>query len=127
LALNHRGHREHRGSARVPKTLSTPKTWRSRTSYEALSAGGSNLGRPKSARRSRIKPSVFPVSFVVTRLADIELCEKVETNVLESVDTAIIGRDLAHELSGTTDHFVEVLDNQVIDLLRAQERFGHSV
>ena len=47
--------------------------------------------------------------------------------MLESVDTTIICRDLAHELSSATNHFIEVLDDQVIDLLRAQKRFGHSV
>jgi hypothetical protein len=47
--------------------------------------------------------------------------------VLESVDTTILGRDLAHELGGTPDHFIQVLDDQVIDLPRAQKRFGNSV
>jgi hypothetical protein len=75
---------------------------------------------------------VFSVSSVVRIvwkliLAKIELRQKVETNVLESVDTTILGRDLAHELGGTTDHFIQVLDDQVVDSLRAQERFGNSV
>ena len=39
----------------------------------------------------------------------------------------IIARDLAHELSGATDHFVEVLDDQVVNLLCPQKRFGYSV
>jgi hypothetical protein len=43
------------------------------------------------------------------------------------VGLTIIARDLAHELSGATDHFLEVLDYQVINLLCTEERFGYSV
>ena len=60
-------------------------------------------------------------------LANIELRHEVETDMLESVDPAIFGRDLAHELSSATDHLIEILDDEVIDLLRPQQRFGHSV
>ena len=60
-------------------------------------------------------------------LANIELCHQVETNVFESVDTTIIAGDLAHELSGTPDHFLKVLDDQIVNLPGAQERFGNSV
>ena len=47
--------------------------------------------------------------------------------MLEGVDTTIIRRDFAHELSSATNHFIEVLDDQVIDLFCAQERFGNPV
>ena len=47
--------------------------------------------------------------------------------MLEGVGPTIIARDLAHELSGTTDHFVEVLHDQVVNLLCTQQRFGYSV
>jgi hypothetical protein len=43
------------------------------------------------------------------------------------VGPTIIARDLAHELSGATDHFVEVLDDQVVNLLCTQKRFGYPV
>jgi hypothetical protein len=80
--------------------------------------------------RTIVDPPVFSVSSVssvVSRLADIKLRHQVETDVLESVNATIIGGDFAQELSGTPDHLIKVLDNQVIDLLGAQERFGHSV
>ena len=47
--------------------------------------------------------------------------------MLEGVGSAIIARDLAYELSGTTDHFVEVLNHQVVYLLCPQKRFCHSI
>jgi hypothetical protein len=43
------------------------------------------------------------------------------------VGPTIIARDFAHELSGATDHFVEVLDDQVVNLLCTQKRFGYPV
>ena len=60
-------------------------------------------------------------------LADIELSHEVETDMLESVDSAVLGRELAHELCSATHHLVKVLDNKVIDLLGAQKRFGNSI
>ena len=47
--------------------------------------------------------------------------------MLEGVGPTIIAGDLAHELGGTTDHFIEVLDDQVVNLLCTQQRFGYSV
>ena len=47
--------------------------------------------------------------------------------MLEGLGPTIIARDLAHELSGATDDFIEVLDDQVINLLCTQKRFGYSV
>jgi hypothetical protein len=41
--------------------------------------------------------------------------------MLQRVQPAIIAREPAHELNGATDHFIEVLDHQVIDLLYAEE------
>ena len=70
------------------------------------------------ASRGRVGWKLFPVLCVLGVLrgpdqlsADIELRHQVETNVLERVDTAIIGGDLPHELSGTPDHFIKVLDD----------------
>ena len=47
--------------------------------------------------------------------------------MLEGVGPTIIAGDLAHELGGTTDHFIEVLDDQVVNLLCTQQRFGYFV
>ena len=45
----------------------------------------------------------------------------------EGMGPMIIARDRAHELNGTTDHFIQVLDDQVVNLLSPQKRFGYSV
>jgi hypothetical protein len=47
--------------------------------------------------------------------------------MLEGVGPTIIARGLAHELSGTTNHFVEVLDDQVVNSLCTHKRYGYSV
>ena len=47
--------------------------------------------------------------------------------MLEGLEPTIIARDLAHEISGTTNHFNDILDDQVLNLLCTQKTFGYSV
>jgi hypothetical protein len=39
----------------------------------------------------------------------------------------IIARGLAHELTGAADNFIEVLDDQIVNLPCTQERLGYCV
>ena len=50
------------------------------------------------------------IGFQANPLANIELRYKAERNILEDVGPTMIARGFAHELSGATDNFIEVLE-----------------